>query len=126
VLERLGMLAEALRPRSALEITELRFCSRISRWGDYDDLPPDHAFRAGADGRPGDYVQVYVELRNLTSQKKGDFHETRLASSLKIFAAGDPARQHPVCRLGMETQVDRSRHSPRQDWFLSCHFYIPP
>ncbi|HKB35503.1 MAG TPA: hypothetical protein VKD72_03555 [Gemmataceae bacterium] len=125
LVRRFEALAEMLRPRAGLEITEVRFCRTIRRFGDYDPLPADHAFQAGAGDRPGDFVQVYVELRNFTCRKNGPFYETALASSLTIR----DAKGALVCRLGeplgRPAQVDRLL-SRRLDCFLNCHFYVPP
>jgi len=120
-VQRFEALAEMLRPRAGLEITEVRFCRTIRRFGDYDPLPADHAFQAGAGDRPGDFVQVYVELRNFTCRKNGPFYETALASSLTIRDANQRV-VHPVDR---PAQVDRLL-SRRLDCFLNCHFYVPP
>lgn len=102
----------------------MRFCRRIRRFGDYDPLPADHAFQAGAGDRPGDFVQVYVELRNFTCCKHGPFYETALASSVTIRDANHVL----VCKLGeplgQPAQVDRLL-SRRLDCFLNCHFYVP-
>jgi len=124
-LQQFDVLAQLIRPRAGLEITEVRFCQRIRRFGDYDPLPADHAFQAGTGDRPGDFVQVYVELRNFTCRKNGPFYETALASSLTIR----DAKGALICRLGeplgRPAQVDRLL-SRRQDCFLNCHFYVPP
>jgi len=120
-LQQFDVLAQLIRPRAGLEITEVRFCQRIRRFGDYDPLPADHTFQAGAGDRPGDFVQVYVELRNFTCCKHGPFYETALASSVTIR---DP-NQQIVCRVGRPAQVDRLL-SRRLDCFLNCHFYVPP
>ena len=120
LVQEFDALAQIVRPRAGLEITEVRFCQRIHRFGDYDPLPVDHAFQSGAGDRPGDFVQVYVELRNFTCLKRGPFYETALASSVTIRDANQR-----VFTIGRPAQVDRLL-SRRLDCFLNCHFYVPP
>jgi hypothetical protein len=120
-LQEFDALSQFIRPRAGLEITKVRLCRRIRRFGDYDPLPIDHPFQAGAGDRPGDFVQVYVELRNFTCCKHGPFYETALASSVTIR----DANQRIIRPVGRKAQVDRLL-SHRLDCFLNCHFCVPP
>src|SRR5262249_34569352 len=46
--------------------------------------PENHTFQAGAPGKPGELVQLYVELRNFCSEPRSPYHETRLSSAVEI------------------------------------------
>ena len=136
VLDQLDAFAQVLRPRAArpaLAVDKMCFCRNIAGFGDYDPLPEGHAFHAAAEGRAGEFVQFYVELRNFTSRKNGPFHETALARTLTIYDyergqgrdARTPAEPHVVWKQRHLAKVEHSR-SPRQDCFLNCFFNVPP
>ena len=74
-----------LRTRCELLVTKMVYCKRINGFADIEPLPADHAFLARTENRPGDLVQLYVELRNFASKqtKEGDFL-TRLSCSLEL------------------------------------------
>jgi hypothetical protein len=121
LLEHLEKLTQALRPRAALEVEKMCFCRSIERFGVFDPLPTNHVFQGGGEGRPGDLVQVYVELRNFADAKNGTAHDTKLACTLLIR----DEQNHVVWRQDRPAQVERSS-SPRHDGYLPCHFYVPP
>ncbi len=81
VVDNLQGLLWALRPRAALVIDKFCFCKRVQKFGRFDPLDNDPSFR------PGDMVEVYAEIRNVSSQphqtKQGDFR-THLRSKLEI------------------------------------------
>jgi hypothetical protein len=95
------------------------FCRQIDNFGKYEPLPPDHPFRAGCGDRPGEFVQVYVELKNVTSRPCGPVYETALSSTLEIFNA-----QKEQVWLWRPAGVERSQ-SPRQDYFINFQFPMP-
>src|SRR5947207_883028 len=74
LLDRINNAVTPLRPRAALDIEKICFCREIKTFGVYDPWPEDHAFQAGVEDRPGELVQVYVELRNFTSEVQGPFY----------------------------------------------------
>ena len=79
-------------------------------------LPDDNPFR------PGEVVEVYVEVRNFHSKREGQFYEIHLASSLEIRDSYGQVRwQLNVPDRGPS---DRSQ-SPRHDHFISYRFCIP-
>ncbi len=121
VLEQFERVSQLLHAHAALAITKCCFCDDIRCLGEYIEMPADRPFQAGAGGRPGDFVKVYVELHNLTCRKQGLFYETALASTLTIKHPAT-GRKWPVDR---PAQVARSLTS-RPDWFLTCHFCVPP
>ena len=66
--EQLESVKSMLRTRTELAIDKMCFCKSIKAYGVYEALPENHAFNAGAPGRPGDLVQLYVEVRNFASE----------------------------------------------------------
>jgi hypothetical protein len=107
---------DSLRARAQLTIERMCFCSEIVRFGVYAPLDEDHEFR------PGDYVQLYVEVGNFTSQQHGDEHNIRLASTVEIRKFDGEKVWEQVC-LG-EDRPDRSR-TPRHDFFNNYWFIVP-
>ncbi len=127
VQENVKLLAETLRSREPLMLSKVCFTRNIEGFGVYEPLPaPDGCpvFQCGLDGRPGDRVQVYVEVRNFASRSVGPYWETALASTLEIRSNNVVGNQEPR-RLERPARPDRSL-SPRQDYFLNIQFHIPP
>jgi hypothetical protein len=120
VLEQLNAVAQALRPRAALALDKQCFCREILTFGVYDPLPSDYAFHAGCEGRPGERVRVYVEVRNFTNRPRGTCYETALAGTLEILDFNNQV----AARLDFPATPDRSL-TPRQDYFLKLEFNIP-
>lgn len=121
VMEQLNSLAVRLRSLAALSIEKMCFCSEISRFGVYQPLPARPVFQLGRDGRPGEQIQLYVELRNFVSQPQASFYETRLASSLEIR----DLRDKPVWRMDFPAQQPDRSHTLRHDYFVSFRFPVP-
>lgn len=121
VMEQLNSLAVLLRSLAALSIEKMCFCSEISRFGVYQPLPARPVFQPGRDGRPGEQIQLYVELRNFVSQPQASFYETRLASTLEIR----DLRNKPVWRMDFPAQQPDRSHTLRHDYFISFRFPVP-
>ena len=119
ILDQLHALTLALRPRAALALDKMCFCRQINNFGQYEPLPPDHPFQAGGGDRPGERVQVYVEVKNFTSRQCGQAYETALWSELEILNA--QKQQEWVWR---RREVVRSQ-SPWQDYFINFQFNVP-
>jgi hypothetical protein len=128
-LDELSQQLRQLKPPE-LKLGEVCFCRTIENFGRYERLPVHHAFEAGSDDQPGERVQVYVEVRNFTSTRQQDHYETRLNSSLEVFALPlprdekQPGPARPVMRMDLGTCTDTSQ-TPRQDYFLNFQFHIP-
>jgi hypothetical protein len=122
MLTRLESLERALRPRAALAMDKLCFCSAIDNFGIYTPLEDGHAFRAAGPSQPGERVQVYAEVRNFTSRPVGDAFETVLKGTLEIH---DSSGTRPPITLELKTVTDCSR-TPRRDMFVNVHFDVPP
>jgi hypothetical protein len=121
VLEQLHGLAMSLRPRAALTLDKVCFCQEIENFGIFIPRPTDYQFQAGSDGRPGERVQVYAEVRNFTSRQRGAYYETALASTLEIL----DYRKDVVVTMKLPASVDRSL-SQRQDYYINFQFHVPP
>ena len=126
ILKQLELLTEAMRPRASLTLNKVCFTRVINGFGDYKalELPqPDNipSFRAGSDDQPGGYIQVYAEVRNAVSRKTGAIYETALASQVEILNSEDKVD----FRMDRPAIPDWSL-SPRQDYYLTIDFYVPP
>jgi len=119
-LEQVRRLHEQLRRRAALRLERVCFCRRIRGYGQYEPLPPDQAFRAGWEGRPGERVQVYAEVRHFATVCRQGQHETALATRLEVRDAGG----RRVTALDLGACVDRCL-SRREDYFLNIQFNVP-
>ncbi|MCI0462842.1 MAG: hypothetical protein L0Z62_38335 [Gemmataceae bacterium] len=76
----------ALRARSRLVIQKMVLCEQIAGFGQYRPLPENHRFLPACKdpGRPGEMVQIYVELCNVGSVRSGQAYETLLSSKVEI------------------------------------------
>jgi hypothetical protein len=117
VVDEIQRLLVPLSTRAALAIDQMCFCSQIDRFGVYMPLPKDPVFH------PGDPVQVYVELRNFSSERQDQFYVTHLTSSVEIR----DYNKRVVRTLDIpENRIrpDRSR-TQRHDYFNNYQFCIP-
>jgi hypothetical protein len=111
-----------LRSCTELSIDQMCYCESITNAGDYKALPNGHEFRAANGGQLGDPVQIYVQLRNLCSEKRGSWFETRLTSTVAIIdGAGQEQWKYDFTR---EDGRLRS-HTPRPDHFFNYSFMVP-
>jgi hypothetical protein len=116
IVEMLDGITTQLRGQAPLGIDRICYCKRITRFGEYEAYGEQKAFR------PGELVQLYVELRNVVSEPTGPGFEIRLASTVEIrddqgrvvWRLDCPDRNHP----------DRSP-TQRHDCFASHMFYLP-
>ncbi len=121
LIDQLHSLSLPLRKRAPLRIAKMCFCREIQRFGRYEPLREDEAlFQAGCEGRPGDQVQVYVEVRNFTSEQQGPYNVTKLASNLEVRNYEGKA----VWSYAFPDEPDTSR-TPRQDYFINYRFHVP-
>jgi hypothetical protein len=120
LLEQVNKLQSALRQRAPLIIEKMCFCRDIRDFGRYYPLPADYAFQTGSDGLPGELVQVYVEVRNVTCRSKGNGFETALKGHVEIH----DFRGKCVWQHDFDNRPDRSR-TPLQDNYVEFHFNVP-
>lgn len=122
LLEQLHSVLAALRARAPLLLDKLCFCRReVRNFGKFDALPQGHTFQTGSEGRPGELVEVYVEVRNFACRLRNNAYETALAGSVEIH----DFRGEVVWRKDFPAWPDRSQ-TPRQDYFLTFGFHVPP
>lgn len=120
--EQLYSLIGALRPRTPLAIAKVCYCEWVKGYGNYKPLPEGHAFAAPGANRPGELVQLYVELRNFMNASRHGAFETRLSSSVEICdGRGELVWSH---RFEDEKQPIRSR-TQLNDWYNNYSFHVP-
>jgi hypothetical protein len=116
----LESLVVALRPRAELVIGKMCFIESWKSFGAYKALPKDHAFQTGTPNRPGEQVQIYVELYNFCSECHEPYHETRLSSSVELTDA--QGQKTIILPERKETLRSQSR---MHDYFYVPVFYVP-
>ena len=77
LLEQLRQVETVLRPHAALALDKVCFCRKVNGFGDCEPWPESHVFRAGAEGGRGEWMQVYAEVRNFTSQPRARTTKSR-------------------------------------------------
>jgi hypothetical protein len=121
LLEQVNRVAERLRKEAPLTISKMCFCREVKAFGVYDELSSNYQFLAGSDGRPGERVRVYVEVRNFDNNVRGGVYETVLSSRLEIR----DEEGKKVVEIKPATSPDRSL-TPRQDYYITFEFHVPP
>jgi hypothetical protein len=116
LVDQLQGLLWALRPRAALVMDKFCFCQRIEKFGKFKKLEGKPSFR------PGEMVEVYAEIRNVSSQPhrsaQGDF-QTHLHSNLQIRSGNDEVLFAKECDKLDETLT------PQHDYFQHYRLRIP-
>lgn len=123
LIEQMDRLKDTIRARSELVVTKMCCCKRIMNYGWYEELPANHPFLTGTDKRPGELVQLYVELKNFACEptKDGDY-VTRLAVALELAnGKGEKVWSH---------SFDKKDTTPRRrtrlnDFYSGYSFYVP-
>jgi hypothetical protein len=112
----------ALRPRARLLIDKMCFCEDIRGYGDYTPRPPDYEFQPKTSDRYGEFVQLYVELRNLTSEPRGGIFVTQLHSTMKIL----DLRGHEVYKCDLRNaEFPFHTLTPLPASYKQYGFYVP-
>jgi hypothetical protein len=116
-------IIRSLQPRTELAIDTVCFCEWAKAFGNYQPLPENPLFQAGASPQQRDRVQLYVEVRNFETNKKDGFYETRLVSSVEIR---EKDNNNMVWAHNFEEKdhVIRSR-SLLHDYFNNYSFRLP-
>jgi hypothetical protein len=114
-LEQLQNAQVALRERAELLIDKMVLCESISNFGLYKSLEKGHRFQAATPGHPAELVQVYVELRNPSTQYRDGMFETCLSSRVQIrkTPGKPPVWQHDF----------QDRDKPILSWSLPTDFF---
>jgi hypothetical protein len=120
LLAQIDSARAALIQRAPLVLERLCYCRDLdhARFGFYQALPGDHPFR------PNEFVEVYGELRNFTSQRppNAQHYEIHLKAVLEIRDSAGQLRWH--LDVPDNGSAERSQ-SPRHDHFVGYRFYIP-
>jgi hypothetical protein len=120
--EQLQILSDLVRPHTKLAIDKACFCEWIKSYGIYKPLPEGHAFLGSTPNRTGEFVQLYVELRNFASEFRSGSYATRLSSSVEI-------RDQKGDKIWFYQFDDRKQPIRSQtllhDYFNNYCFYVP-
>lgn len=111
-----------LRPRAQLLIDKMCFCEEIKGYGVYSPLPKDYEFQPKTSDRYGEFVQLYVELRNLTSELREGVFVTQLHSTMRII----DARSNVVYQRDFrEAELPFRTLTPLPASYKQYGFYVP-
>ena len=123
LIDQIDGLRWNVRARSELVIGKMCCCKQILGYGWYESLPENHAFLSANRERPGEWVQLYVELKNFASEqtKHGDF-ETRLSSAIELTnAKGEVVWS----RKFDKNETTLRRRARINDLYSTYRFYVP-
>jgi hypothetical protein len=112
-----------LRQRAALRVEKMLFCRKIDDFGEFvarETVNGVATFEAGTGDQPGEPIQVYVELRNVSSKQRGELFETRLAGSIELLDFEGRSAYRKI----FAPELHRGR-SARHDFFVNCSFSVP-
>lgn len=117
----LEQLMETLRTRSDLMIRKMSYCEWVKSFGAYKELPGDYAFLAPNRNVPGELVQVYTEISNVSSRLHEGYYTTHLSGSVEIHdRRGEKVYQRRfTCEQPVQTLT------PLRDYYNTCSFYVP-
>jgi hypothetical protein len=125
--EQLQWLLLALCARAPLVLDKMCYCEPEpdpERRGSYRyrRLHNEHAFLARSGALPGEWVCIYVELRNLGTVRNGSFYETRLSSAVTISEDEDGKIRRDYRKFDA-----RPLRSPdlSSDFYNTYSFYMP-
>jgi hypothetical protein len=114
---------DVLRTRCELLITKMCYARRIDGFAQFEALPNEHAFTAKSDDRPGELVQLYVELKNFASIKTAeDDYLTKLTCSLEVT---DSAAKKVWSHTFDRNQTTHRRSARVNDYHGNYSFYVP-
>jgi hypothetical protein len=121
--EQLQAALQNLREHSDLVVDRMCLCERIAGYGHYTALPADHGFKAGVGKYPGDTVNVYVEVRNLSGVLENGYYTTRLNGTVSIRdRQGDTKWSYNYRKREQPLQS----REPRSDCHRCYDFCVPP
>lgn len=115
-VDQLQSLLWALRPRAALVMDKFCFCREVQKFGKFEAVSAKQTFK------PGDMVEVYAEIRNVSSVPRRSDHgeyRTHLRSRLEIRAPSGEMVKFFDCGKPDETLT------PQHDYYQAYRFSIP-
>ncbi|WP_435005278.1 hypothetical protein P12x_003173 [Tundrisphaera lichenicola] len=103
-----------IEDRAPLEIVDLRLCSKVERFGDFEPFEPPIR-------KAGQEVAIYAEVDGLHHEPIQAGFRTRLAAQVEILAeaGGSPILTLP---LGTAEEVCRRR---RRDYYIAYRLVLP-
>ena len=116
-------ILETLRPRSELVVSKMCYAKEVRGYGAYEPLPENHQFLTGTEARIGEFVQLYVELKNFSSEptKEGEFL-TKLACTLELH---DQAGKKVWSKSFVGKETTLRRQTRMHDFYSRYGFYVP-
>jgi hypothetical protein len=117
LVDQLQQVVMTLRTKAALRIDKLCYCRapvKPMRTGIYQPLPDDYAFR------PGETVELYMELRNFSCEAKEAEYRTHVTTVIEIR----DDRGEVLSRYEFERDRPDIGQAPRQDYFHICRFPV--
>lgn len=119
--ETLQTLLTTLRPRTELTIDKMCYCEWVKGYGVYRPVAEGHVFQSATSYTPGELVQLYVELRNVASERRGEYFETKLTSSVEIH----DARGEKKWPLRFDEKDPFRTRTLLNDFFNVYSFHVP-
>jgi hypothetical protein len=115
-------VGQLLRAHSDLIIDTMCLCERIDGYGQYTRKRDGYAFKAGTGRQPGELVSVYIELRNMTCERRDRYFTTNLNGKVaildhqgtQVWSYNYRPLEKPLLSL-----------MPRFDCYRSYDFYMP-
>ena len=105
---------QAIEDRAPLEIVDLRLCSKVERFGDFEPFDPPVR-------KAGQPVIIYSEVDGIQHEATSGGFRTRLAAQVEIVAEGGGS---PILTrsLGTAEEVCRRR---RRDYYIAYKLVLP-
>jgi hypothetical protein len=129
LVDQLQTTASQLEPRAALKLENVGFCRRVDGYGHYEPWPENQPYR------PYDRAQLYLEVRNLTSQPtvgpRGETHVTYARATVEIRDAhGVRVKQRDREGNGqwvdtVQYETKRYTRGPLHDFHMLYPFQVP-
>ena len=120
--DQLHNLMATLRPRSELVIEKMCYCESVKSFGVFAPLADGHPFLVALKDRPGELVQLYVELKNFSSELRDGRFETKLSSSIEIR---DAKNEKVWSYTYDDSKQPRRSLSRPSDYFIPYSFCVP-
>jgi len=118
VTAQLDEVKATLQPRVPLVISKMCLVDSIKDFGYFIPMPEDHALHAH------DYVQIYAELENFTTERQDSFYCIRTDSRIEICEFNGRKRWESAFPHEAN-QPDLSK-TARHDFFIKYSFTLPP
>jgi hypothetical protein len=103
-----------LEDRAPLEVVDLRLCSKVERFGDFEPFEPP-VRKAGQD------VILYCELDGVRFESTPSGHRSRIAAKVEILAEGGG---QPILSRAMGTAEETCRRR-RRDYYVAYKLVLP-